>query len=314
MLLKPEILIISSLHDYATDHVVYQLEKQNAKYLRLNRDQFNEYQLSFEPINNKIYGKNKIKEFEIDELHLNSIYYRAPIYLRPYQRKSLSLEEKLSREQWISFLRGLMTFDNINWVNYPQSTFLSESKPYQLKIASNIGFKVPKTLITNKIPPKNIYGETVAIKTLEPAIFNIENKESFIYTNILKFNELKKYDLSTTPIILQEAIVPKIDIRVTVINNDVYPVSIKHENAGIDGDWRRRKEDIDYELIELPKNIEEKCINLLKKLDLKFGCIDLIKHKEDYYFIEINPTGEWDWLMYNLNIDIDKKIANLLTK
>lgn len=89
-------------------------------------------------------------------------------------------------------------------------------------------------------------------------------------------------------------------------------VSITKNNKGIDGDWRIHKENLEYNLIILPTDIENKCINLLEKLNLKFGCIDLIKHKEDYYFLEINPTGEWDWLMYNLELDIDIKISELL--
>ena len=67
-----------------------------------------------------------------------------------------------------------------------------------------------------------------------------------------------------------------------------------------------------YELIKLPKDVEKKCLELLDKLDLNFGCIDLAKQGNDYYFIEINPTGEWDWLMYNLKLDIDIQIAGAL--
>lgn len=57
--------------------------------------------------------------------------------------------------------------------------------------------------------------------------------------------------------------------------------------------------------------MKENVLNL-QKLNLKFGGIDLIIHNGNYYFIEINPTGEWSWLMHHLNLDIDKEIAKLL--
>lgn len=311
MVLKPNILIISNLHDYSTDHVIYQLEKSNAKYLRLNRDQFSEYELTLDPINERIYGKTKRIEFEINRDTLKSIYYRAPIYLRNYPKENQKLEENISRDQWVSFIRNLLIFEDILWINNPKSTFLSENKPYQLKVAKDLGFKTPQTIISNNIP-KTDFANNIAIKTLEPCIYRINDKQTFIYTTLHKIKDLDKYDLSNIPIIIQEALIPKIDVRVTVIDKAVYAVSITKNNKGINEDWRIHKEDLEYNLINLPIDIENKCINLLKKLNLKFGCIDLIKHEDDYYFLEINPTGEWDWLMYNLELDIDIKISELL--
>ena len=311
MVYQPEVLIISNLHDYSTDHVIYQLRKNHINYLRLNRDQFNEYQLLMDPLKAIIKGKIKDFEFEISEKCLKSIYFRAPIYLRSHQRKNLSIEEKISRDQWASFLRSLMIFDGVLWVNHPQYTFLSENKPYQLKISKKLGFKIPKTIISNCLPSE-AWSNRIAVKTLEPVIMDFGDKESFVYTNIVNFSELGSYDLSSSPLIIQEAIIPKIDIRVTVVGNAVYPVSIKKNGEGISEDWRTMKNDLRYELIELPDDIIKKCIRLLKELKLCFGCIDLVKQGEDYYFIEINPTGEWDWLMYNLDLDIDVKISEML--
>jgi glutathione synthase/RimK-type ligase-like ATP-grasp enzyme len=36
---------------------------------------------------------------------------------------------------------------------------------------------------------------------------------------------------------------------------------------------------------------------LLEALGLNFGAIDLVESKGSYFFIEINPTGEWGWLV-----------------
>ena len=288
------------------------MNKLNVPYLRLNRDQFSEYTLNLNPNSNRLYGHTKEFNFEIKPEILKSIYFRAPIYLRANHRQILPVYDQLSRSQWASFLRSLVIFDDIVWVNNPKSTYNAETKPYQLKIAKKIGFKIPNTLITNSVPPKETFSEKIVVKTLYPAIFNLGDKESFIYTNIINYDELSNSDLSCSPLIIQDALIPKIDIRVTVVNNVLFAVSIKQNNKGIDTDWRLEKENLEYEIIELPSKIKNMCINLLRELELSFGCIDLLIHKDDYYFIEINPTGEWDWLMHNSNLAIDEEIAKLL--
>lgn len=42
-----------------------------------------------------------------------------------------------------------------------------------------------------------------------------------------------------------------------------------------------------------------------------FGGVDLALVNEDYFFIEVNPTGEWGWLNSNSN-QIDKAIADCM--
>lgn len=312
--ITPEVLIISNMHDYSTDHVVYQLNKLGISYLRLNRDQFSEYSLNLNPASNTVYGHSKEFNFEINSEMLKSIYFRAPIYLRANHRQILTVKDQLSRSQWASFMRSLVIFDDVLWVNNPKSTYNAETKPYQLKIAKKIGFNIPHTIICNSIPSKEHFGEKIVVKTLDPAIFNLGDRESFIYTNIINYEELAKSDLSDSPVIIQEALIPKIDIRVTVVNNVVFPITIKQNNKGIDIDWRLEKDNLEYEVIDLPLEIKNKCIAILKELELSFGCIDLVQYDNTYYFIEINPTGEWDWLMHNLELDIDKEIAKLLSE
>lgn len=312
--LCPEILIISDIHDYSTDFVTNQLNKCDASYLRLNRDQFKNFRINLIPAKQKLFGETEKFIFEINPKILKSIYFRAPIYLRDNYQPNLSLNDQLSRNQWASFIRALILFDNVLWVNNPHATYKAEIKPYQLYLAEKIGFKIPNTIIANDIPPQNFVGDKLILKTLDPALLNLDGKEGFVYTNIVSYKELKGANLSSTPVIFQEPLIPKIDIRVTVIDETVFAVTIKKNNKGIDIDWRLEKDSLDYSEIKIPYKIENKCIKLLKELDLKFGAIDLVIYGEDYYFIEINPTGEWSWLMSHTDLAIDKTIAELLIK
>ena len=63
------------------------------------------------------------------------------------------------------------------------------------------------------------------------------------------------------------------------------------------GDWRlNKRQQISYESTSIPLEIQMKCVLLCKRLGLIFAGIDIVESSDGYYFIEINPTGEWAWL------------------
>ena len=313
----PEVLIISSKHDYSTDHIAYQLNKSGVSYLRLNRDQLRNFSVVFFPIEQILIGKTNSLTFKITAEYLKSVYFRAPIYLKDNYKPNLSADEQLARNQWVAFIKSLMVFKEAMWVNNPQATYLAEVKPYQLYLAHKIGFLIPKTIIANGTIENNSNfsrNDKIVVKTLEPAILKLNDKQAFIYSNVIDFEELIQSDISTAPIIIQEALLPKVDIRVTIVDDLFFSVDITKDGVGLDKDWRLEKDSVKYREIDLPESISTKCIELARRLGLKFGAIDLLSHKDEYYFIEINPTGEWSWLMEHTNLEIDKAITNLLLK
>ena len=100
----------------------------------------------------------------------------------------------------------------------------------------------------------------------------------------------------------------------TVVGEKLFPVKIEsqeYEESRID--WRRGTNIISHKYIELPKIISRQCINLVKHLNLIFGAIDLVIDKEgNFYFLEINPNGQWAWIEKRLNLPISQEIATLL--
>jgi RimK-like ATP-grasp domain len=313
----PEILIISNKHDFATDHVVFQLRNKDSSYLRLNRDQFSDFKLALSPVDQIFYGEGANLAFEITPNSLKSVYFRAPVYLRDIHQSGLSPDEQLHRSQWAAFIRGLTVFDFALWINHPQATYQAEIKPFQLYLARKIGFDIPDTLISNS----PVLGATVAneqseliVKTLDTAILHSEEGDAFIYTNRLTKEEMQQGNFSSAPVVIQEALIPKVDIRVTVVCDKVFAVTITQKGHGIDGDWRLQKRDLQYTPIELPAEINVNCRTLVKTMRLQFGAIDLALYKDKYYFLEINPTVEWAWLVEHTGLRIDEEIAAALMK
>lgn len=305
---KPEVLLISNRFDFSTDFIAIELDKQNIDYLRINRDELKDYTIEFNPIHPEITGHYKNLSFKICKENLKSIYYRAPTFLRDIFQEGLSEEEQLIRTQWAAFVRSLCVFENIKWLNNPVDIYQAEIKPFQLYLANKFGMKVPKSIISNKTI--SIDTKLIAIKSIDTAIVSNGDEEGFVYTEIYEHDNIPKEKYSS-PFFIQEGLVPKTDIRVTVIEDEVIAIAITGTNK-IDEDWRRYKNELKYTVFELPKKIKTFCAEYVKNLKLNFGAIDLILFNEEYYFIEINPTGEWSWLQQNTGFKFDELIVNSL--
>lgn len=308
-----QILIISSTIDYSTDLVCYELEKKNVNYLRLNRDKFSEYQIVYNLENSELSISIANNNYLINENNLKCIYFRAPIYLRA--GKYMTIDEQLSKGQWNAFIRNLIVFSNAKWINHPVATYRAENKLFQLKVAKQIGFYVPKTDICNTLPKNFDENNEYIVKSLDTALFYCGKEELFTYSNIVNGRELINSKVNTAPIILQELLRNKVDLRITVIGDKVFSAKIISKDKGIDGDWRMLEKDVlRYSSVNIPLDIEKKIIEFMNILKLEFAGIDLALVDNNYYFIECNPTGEWGWLVRTAKLPIDVEIANLLCR
>jgi hypothetical protein len=99
MKIFPKILIISNKFDFSTDLVTHQLNSLQVEYIRVNRDQFEEYIIQLDPITPVLSIKIDSTEYIIDEEHLLSVFFRAPTFLRDIFQQEMSGEEQLYRTQ-----------------------------------------------------------------------------------------------------------------------------------------------------------------------------------------------------------------------
>lgn len=303
-----EYLIVSSTLDYSTDLICLELHKRGLRYLRINRDRFSTYQIGYSYSDSTLKIKVEDRNYNISELSLKAIYFRAPCFIRSH--KNYTIEEQLERSQWNAFIRNLIVLENVKWINNPVNTYKAENKMYQLKIAKKVGLCIPETFVGNYRPnlsPKDKY----IVKALDTPLFYSDGNESFTYTTVISDKELERAELQQAPVIIQEYILDKLDIRATVVGQNIFPVGIYSKGVPISGDWRTtKKENLDYVPLELPEELNRNLLALMKHLGLEFGGVDLIKSNNKYYFIEVNPTGEWGWLVKNTGIMIDRMIVD----
>lgn len=312
--MRPTVLILANLHDFSSDKVCWALAQEGITYLRLNRDQLTDLRLCLDPVAPRLRVEFEEQTWVVDET-LKSVWYRQPTYLRNSEGRALLPAEQLSRSQWMAFMRALSVFENALWVNDPSATFRAENKAWQLRIASTIGFDVPETLISNDsaAPVLEKIGDTVALKSLDTVLLREGDTQTFAFTQIVPWSACAGSEFQKIPSTLQAVLRDKLDLRVTVVGERFWCVAIRYKENGIEGDWRlNKKDELTYEDFELPDEVKKYCFALMRRMGLVMAGIDLALSDHRYWFIEINPTGEWGWLESRTR-PIASAIASVLT-
>jgi len=319
-----KILVVTSQQDVHTDIVLSHLSKLNVNFFRLNTDSFFEdYNYSFFYSNKgaiiSIFNKKNFKQFDF---YSGVAWYRKPqkTFFHRDQKFEKNSAEFISSET-SNLFRFLYTNNNVKWVNNYYTNIKNSSKASQLILAKEIGFKIPDTLITNKISEfedfYNKHDKSVIAKTLGTQIANIDQKGVFLHAHKISPNNVHKIinSFSVCPVIIQEYIPKKIELRIVVIGQKVFAVSIDSQNNFESKvDWRiKNLSKLDHKEYILPKEIEDKIGDLMKKQGLIFGAIDMIVTPDnEYVFLENNPNGQWYWLEILTGLPMAKTMAELL--
>lgn len=313
------ILLLSNKWDITVDFVVNELRKRRLDFLRINTEDIAERGVATYLPEFKIQLQTKNSFIDLTKgistvwcRRLGKIYDDIPKADRP----SVGVQQFVT-DQWASWIESLDLIQGITWVNHPTNADLFENKIRQLKLAYEHGFLTPKTLITNDPEAVRDWLKTTNAPIISKALFSPlieeENHDSFIFTNKIEtFNHSDDDALRISPCIFQQALLPKIDYRVTVIGERVFAVKIERE-SGLDVpvDWRTGKDDLLFIPTDLPNEITAMCRSYVKSAGLIFGAIDLVLSNGKFYFLEINPSGEWGWLQKPVGLPIAEALCDL---
>ena len=206
------ILIITHKEDYTSDYIINKLNEQNISYFRLNCEDIPNY--NFEVDDSLKLSINGINSFK-------SVWFRRT-KLADYSKLPIEYQHFLLNE-YDSFLKNIFNIiDTKKWLSHPNDVYIAENKLLQLKFAKDIGFLIPKTLITtDKKRIKQFYRENnnkLIIKPFWNSKIHIEGKTKLLFTNLISnehIDDLENLDIS--PIIFQECLEKKKEFRVTVI-------------------------------------------------------------------------------------------------
>ena len=183
-------------------------------------------------------------------------------------------------------------------------------KPTQLVRASALGLRIPDTLITNDADAVRDFYE----RTGGRAIYKMFNGSPFgLYgTRRLERADLDDLDrLQGCPAMFQEYIEGEYDLRVVVVGDRVFAARLGFEALTTVVDTRFVETAITA--YELPREIEERLVELVAGFGLVYSAIDLRYSEElGYVFFESNPEGQYLWIEIEADLPISQAIAERL--
>ncbi|OWK32008.1 RimK-like protein [Sphingomonas mucosissima] len=298
MTYQVEVLILTSDLDFATDRVCRELTRRGTTFLRLNRERLPEVLVALDPVEPRLTCRNDDLTWTVGP-ELRSVWWRQGTFDRNVAGGGATLQDQLERSQWSAFMRSMMAFGRARWFNHLSAVYRAETKAVQLAEAARVGFHVPRTVMTNDpgINPPAADGQLVAIKSVDTLLLRDGPDQLFGYTSIMAWNDAAVPELTAAPLTVQQALLEKIDLRVTVVEDRLWCTSIKRGGTGIQGDWRLTAKD-QLEIVDhvLSHEDADRCRELVASLGLRYGAIDLAMAAGRTWFIEVNPTGEWGWL------------------
>jgi len=116
------------------------------------------------------------------------------------------------------------------------------------------------------------------------------------------------------PGIFQKEIEKLFEIRVTTGGKKIFSVKIDSQNRDDTKlDWRRNQFQLSYSIFELPRKMKNLINHMITKLGLHYSAYDFIfTPNEEFYFLEVNPGGQWLWLEKEIGLQISKALAEYM--
>jgi len=302
--MNKNILIITSSIDCTVDYFI-EKNVNIASFFRINVDELNSYSISIGDSNLwSITNINTKKTIEKKDIH--SIYYRKPMF--PNLSEYETYYHNMIQKDILALLHGLVDAFEGKVLTKPSLLKIAENKVNQLIYSRENHLNIPKSFIGNRNEDqKNFSLVKSIIKPLTTGKIYTDDSCEIYQTN---YFEYKNDDISLTPIYLQEYIEKQYEVRLTVINNHFYAVRIDTLDKL---DWRKDYDNHKYSLIECPEKIKDECLKILNHYNLVFGAFDYIVTPENkWFFLELNPNGQWLWLEEALNLKISNNIFDYL--
>jgi hypothetical protein len=208
------------------------------------------------------------------------------------------------RREWSEFHDNVYAMCNVLtdtlWINPPAAAVMTENKLVQLHAARQCGLCYPETLVSND--PDEIrsfirkHGRLI-YKSFARYTWPEPGKTFAVWAHMIDSSmQLDDAAVALCPGIYQAYVDKKYDLRVTVIGNRFFTVRIGPAEGSAPPDWRpyALANRIRLDAVTLPDIYQRKLELLMRKLNIVFGCIDLVVDTDgEIHFLEVNQSGDF---------------------
>jgi hypothetical protein len=303
------ILILSNPGDVHARHIANLLRQRGREVFNVSRGHFgNGVSLSLYP--DAQHGSITIDGTRIVSDDISAIWYRRPGRVHAARAITHELDRSFTENEWAHFLDGFFAVASRRNIS-PPSKQRAATKPLQLSLASRVGLRVPKTLITSDPAEALAFAGEFERGIVHKAM--TAPTHHFIDTRVWNSTDAQHIgDLPLCPSIFQERIVGPADVRATVVGSQILSALILTSSgrASVDS---RLDADAPCTPYQLPSDVESAILRLMDELGLVFGTIDLkVADNGDHVFLEINPQGQFLYIEILTGLPISNALADFL--
>ncbi len=316
------ILIFSYVGDLTTDFVIDWLNHYKYPVFRLNSSDFYNKTLRVDLQNQKIYlDEQEVPTHEIHAIWFRKFGLKKDFELFKNRETEIAVCLNLHEEHLALFKTICYILKDKNWLTDPELSELN--KCTILLKATDVGLDVPQTYVLNsqkdvlRILEKDDY---ITKSLFNPSFIKKDEGIYSMYTKRITENILTENNLPSifSASLMQKRIEKEYELRVFYINGAMYSMAILSQNDAqtIDDfrnyNWLKPNRTIPY---NLPNEIKIKIKKLMRNVGLNCGSLDFIKSTDGhYYFLEINPVGQFGMIDFQCNYGLHQKVALELIK
>lgn len=318
------ILVLSTEQfEESTEQVLDWLEHFKEPYIRLNGEALSDLHFELDPEN----PNNSWIEIDHQRIFLTEI--KAVWYRRTGQRPIHEIHPIPHVEVRVHIAQHLLTemratkqalyhlLSGARWLSHPQTA--SPNKMAMLQSAHDLGMAIPPTkILTRRASLESLrksWGSLIIKCISDCRMLNFEGKVFNQYTaspdSIL--NELPERFF---PTLVQGCIEKQYEIRTFYFRGKCYSMAIFSQGSDQTStdfrvyNYKKRSRTIPY---QLPEELETKIHQLMQHFQLETGSLDFMVGKDgQYYFLEINPVGQFGMVSYPCNYKLEQEIAQYL--
>jgi len=251
-----------------------------------------------------------LEKHGINPVDVTGVWWRRVSRPAPLDQLDEATNAFVQREIDTSLRGWLHAMTNV--INPINNAARANNKLVQLNLAKECGFVIPETLVTTRDESALRFRELFGAIICKPMN---GHSRAFIEARLLEPDEdIDAVTLSNCPTMFQEAILGGDDLRVTVIDGQVFPAQVQRPAGFTHIDWRSEL-NATFVSVTLPVQTQDSILRYMKLSGLRYGAFDLRTDAAgNFVFLECNEAGQFLFVEIHGGIPISAAIAKALIK
>jgi glutathione synthase/RimK-type ligase-like ATP-grasp enzyme len=310
------ILIISAPPDVHAQAVAKALDGMGARHELLDLSAFPQklrLSMEYRGIDRRFRLRHEDGSPDISLSDVSSVWWRRPQGFKLSDAIADASARHFAASEMATAFQGLYQSMDAHWINEPARDVVAGHKPYQLRVAQDVGLEIPATLITNDPNAARAFWSEHPDQVIQKQF--VAMPETWRETRRITATDMTlSQTIVHAPVLFQRNIEAVADLRVIMIGNQLFAAETRVDDQRYAQDVRMNF-DARYAPHTLPEVVVQRLRALMARLGLVYGAVDLrLTPDGRYVFLEVNPAGQFLYIERDTQQPITEALARELMR